>query len=476
MRKTCFLVLLALVVAGCGPLLIPAETTVEPALATPEPTRAVARPPTQPPVPPTPIPPTQTPTATATPVPTDTPRDIVMAQLLPEQPIKPPPADWTPIRPGGFDMAQDTPESWARDYLHLVTDMLNAAGDVDVVLDQVVAWMPADSAFDGPRPQSAWAITHDLDGDGTGEWLISVPSQDRVCWVTYCPGYVLIFQVQEGLFTPLSLILLDETIWDISHPTVLTIDDVNGDGLAEVVLEDNECGAHTCFTTLLIGQWDGQRWRDLAADPIQQAYTDYVIEDRDGDGAQEIVMHGGTFGSVGAGLQRPHTLTFDWREGAYRLIEDVPDPDPHPYYQMLDANAALAEGRWDEALALSRAVIEYSGVYADDWTPTEAWVRIAGYATIEAMLVYAHRGDTEAMTQAHAGLMARSHSAPDNPYPDAAWHLLEVYRQTGDVLVACQAMETFIVARAEDAEFFDWYGYGTERLPLDRLCLLDNGE
>ena len=470
--------LLALVVAGCGPLLIKADATVEPARATPVPTLAATRLPTQTPVPPaavppTPVPPTQTPAATATPVPTDTPRDIVVAHLLPEGPIKPPPAEWTPVRPRTFDTAQDTPESWTRDYLQLVTDMLNATGSVDAVLDQLVAWMPADSSFEGARPQSAWAVTRDLDGDGTDEWLISVPSQDRVCWVTYCPGYVVIVQIRKALFTPLSLIIANEFIWDISHPTVLMIDDVNADGLTEVVLEGNECGAHTCFTSLLIGRWDGQRWRDLAIDPIQQAYTDYVMEDRDGDGAQEIVMHGGTFGSVGAGLQRQHMLIFDWLEEAYRLVEDLPDPDPHPYYQMLDANAALAQGQWDAALALSLAVVDYPGVYADDWTPTEAWGRIAGYATIEALLVYAQRGDAEAMMQVYGSLMARSHSAPDNPYPEAAWHLLEVYQQTDDVLAACQAMETFIAERVEAAEFFEWYGYGTERLRLDRLCPLD---
>ena len=242
------------------------------------------------------------------------------------------------------------------------------------------------------------------------------------------------------------------------------------------MLEANECGAHTCITTLLIGRWDGQRWRDLAADPIQQAYTDYVMEDRDGDGVQEIVMHGGMFGSVGAGLQRPHTLTFDWADGAYRLVEDVPDPDEHPYYQILDANTALANGEWATALAHALPVVENSGVYTDDWTSVEVWSRIVGYASIEAMLVYAQQGDADAMADVHASLLARSHTAPDNPYPEAAWQLLEVYKETGDVLAACQSMETFLVERAEAAEFYEWYGYGTERLPQNQLCPLDDAE
>ncbi|MFN2108407.1 MAG: hypothetical protein ACK2UI_01975, partial [Anaerolineae bacterium] len=186
------------------------------------------------------------------------------------------------------------------------------------------------------------------------------------------------------------------------------------------------------------------------------------------------VMHGGMYGSVGAGLQRPHTQVFAWRDGAYRLIEDTPDPDDHPYFQMLDANAALANGEWDTALNLALAVVNYPGVYEDDWLTTEAWARIVGYATLEAMFVYAQQGDVEAMQQVHAGLLSRSASAPNNPYPDAAWQVLETYEATGDPLAACLAAEDFIAARAEDAAFFEWYGYGMERLTVDQICPLDH--
>ena len=252
------------------------------------------------------------------------------------------------------------------------------------------------------------------------------------------------------------------------------VDDINADGHLEVVIEQVTCGAHTCFTQILIGQWGGQRWRSLTADPVMQAYTDYTVVDHDGDGLVDIVMHGGMYGSVGAGLQRPHTQVFAWRDGAYRLIEDTPDPDDHPYFQMLDANAALANEDWETALDLALAVVNYPSIYEDEgWLTPEAWTRIVGYATLEAMFVYAQQGNVEAMRQVHAGLLSRSATAPNDPYPDAAWHTLEVYESTSDPLAACLAAEDFIAARAEDAVFFDWYGYGTERMTLDRICPLD---
>jgi len=403
--------------------------------------------------------------------------------LLPSEPVVAPSPNWTPTRPPSFDVERDTQAAWVREYIQTVTDLLNvdagayAGTRIDAALAQLAAWMPADSAYEGPLPPNAWAVPRDFNRDGKIEWLISVPARDQGCWVPYCPAYLMIFQERDSLFVPAAILIEDENVWEVSNPVLLMVDDINGDGRLEMVIEQVSCGAHTCFTGLLIGQWDGQRWRSLAADPVMQAYTDYALTDHTGDGLLDIVMHGGMYGSVGAGLQRPRTQVFAWRDGAYRLIEETPAPDDHPYYKMLDANAALANGEWDTALELARAVIDYPGIYEDDgWLTTEAWVRIVGYATLEAMFVYAEWGDLEAMREVYVRLRLRSHSALNDPYPEAAWRTLEVYEATGDPLAACLAAEQFIAERVEEAAFFEWYGYGTERLTVDRVCPLDRAE
>lgn len=400
--------------------------------------------------------------------------------LLPYEAVTPPPADWTPTRPAPFDVEKDTQASWVREYIQTVTNLLNSntnadeSARVDAALAQLAAWMPADSSYEGPLPPNAWAVARDLNGDGYIEWLISIPARDQGCLVPYCPAYLMIFEERDNLFAPVAILIEDENVWDVSSPVLLMVDDINADGLLEVVVEQTSCGAHTCFTGIIIGQWDGHRWHSLAADPVMQSYTDYTLVDHNDDGLLDIVMHGGMYGSVGAGLQRPRTQVFAWREGAYRLIEDTPDPDDHPYYQMLDANTALANEEWDTALNLALAVVNYPGVYEDEgWLTPDAWARIVGYATLEAMFVYAQQGDVEAMRQVHASLMLRSYSAPNDPYPDAVWRALEVYEATSDPLAVCIAAEEFIAARAEDALFFEWYGYGTERLTVDRICPLN---
>ena len=407
----------------------------------------------------------------APPAPTSTPPPPT--GLLPAPPITPPPPDWTPTRLPPYDPEHDDPEAQTRAYLRLVTDMLNAAYDIDSVLAELAAWMTQDSTYEGDLPPNAWAEAHDLDGDGTDEWIISVPVQDSWCGVPYCPGYVFLAERHAGLFIPRHQIT--STIYEMSvgHPRLLKVSDITADGHLEIVLEETHCGAHTCFTTLIVGRWDGTRWHDLAADPISQAYTDYTMQDETGDGKEEITMYGGMIGSVGAGLQRPHTLTFAWRDGAYRLISDEPAPSDHPYFQMLDAHTALVAGEWDRALELARAVLDRDALDPDEslWMTDRHWTRILGYSAIEAMLVHAHRGDAPAMESVLVELRARDVITEANPYLEGAAQLLVTYTATGDALAACQAMAATLLDYDTDARaFLEWYGYNTEYLPDEQLC------
>jgi hypothetical protein len=211
----------------------------------------------------------------------------------------------------------------------------------------------------------------------------------------------------------------------------------------------------------------------LAADPISQAYTELTVGDRDDDGILEFTMHGGIFGSVGAGLQRQHTLIFDWRDDAYRLVEDIPDPSDHPYYLMLDANMALEESKWDRALELATQAVNNPD-FEDSMVPVEEVDRrrITSYAAVEAMLVYAHRGDVAGMETVLDQTLEYNFVEP-NVYIDAAERLLEVYRDTEDVFEACAAMEDVVAQQPDQAVFFQFYGYNTTRITVDQVCPLD---
>jgi hypothetical protein len=97
---------------------------------------------------------------------------------------------------------------------------------------------------------------------------------------------------------------------------------------------------------------------------------------------------------------------------------------------------------------------------------------IAGYAAVVNALAHLSMGEVEAAEAA----LARARALPyveANVYLDAAEAMMASYDETGDLVTACSAMEGVVAERPDDATFFGWYGYGTERMTVDELCPLD---
>lgn len=471
--------LLLLITIGCALTTTPVPA---PTPASPTPTAVL---PTETAIPPTATsPPTETatPTDTPTPVPptvTLTPAPEVTPPeeaLVPQAAVTPPPPDFAPTPPSPPEIGTGEAEVWVRDYVALVTAMLNGEDSVDRVLDTLLTWSTSPDGMQSEPSSFIWAERADLDEDGADEWLMSLPVPERGCGVTWCPTYVVIYEYREdeALFKPKYVIRgAPPHEIQMQHPELTHVEDINADGQREVLIQQRWCGAHTCFTGLSVGRWDGTTWHDLNDGPINQAYAELTIEDRDEDGALEFAMHGGMIGSVGAGLQRPYTKIFDWVDGAYRLVEETPDPSDHPYYLMLDANAALTEGRWDRALELAMEAVNDPD-FAGSMAPVEQVDkrRIISYAAVEAMLVHAQRGDVAQMGAVLEQVQGYDFVEP-NIYTEAAEQLFEVYADTGDTVEACAAMEEVVARQPDEAAFFQWYGYNTTRMTVDQICPLD---
>jgi hypothetical protein len=365
--------------------------------------------------------------------------------------------------------------------------MLNASGgNVDTVLDQLAAWMRREDS-QGQRPMNVWAKSYDLDGDGTDEWLVCLPNLYKIRFsdsdLDSSLDFVVLFERHGNLFTPGHVFFVDSQTWYYfdPHPFLVALEDINADGRIEAMFRTDVCvgaGSSLCMSSWLVGQWDGQRWHNLAAESISQTYSEITFEDRDSDGAKEIVMRGGTGGLVSAGLQRRTVTVYAWRNGAYRWVESYPEPSDHPYFRMFDANSALTKGDLDRALTLAKAVVNQDipdgslSQGKDRTSHNWAKSRIVTYAAIEAMLVYAERGNTQAMESVWQSIGKRTDLSP-NPYTEAAQRLLQNYNQTGNALAACQAMAVAVSEHVKEASFYPWYGDHTERLSLDQICPLD---
>ncbi|MBP7999060.1 MAG: hypothetical protein KA314_19705 [Chloroflexi bacterium] len=380
--------------------------------------------------------------------------------------------------------APEPPPIWQKDnnvlnqYILAVTNTLNfTQANPEAFRAQVLTWGPLTNP-DTPA-QYTWLHSADLDNDGTNELLARVPQltdNGLFCDFGFCAGMVILFEPVGSLYVPEYAFPGDPEFQNgwLDNPIVYQVVDLNSDGLFELILQQEMCGAHTCYQTLLIGHWDGQTWQNMVgATPINQSYSTIVLEDRDGDGLTDIAMTGGAVGSVGGGLQRAHTLVFSLQNGLYELAQDIPLPDPHPYYLMMDAYYALkandpatAELLANQVLALTPAQLAESMLM-----DPVAQVRVPTYAAIELMLVYALRGNG-ASIQALLPTLA-PYDTGDNPYLAAATLFADTYAQTGDAAASCQAMSAVITALPpEQTQFFEWVGYNTELIPVGEICPL----
>ncbi len=326
-------------------------------------------------------------------------------------------------------------------------------------------------------------VRDDLDGDGKEEILVFVPLVGEQCGIaSLCPYMGILFEQKQALWMP-HVVLTDGGDMPLSLVRVRFASDMNNDGKAEVVFLSEIRGAHTNFVQVWIGQWTGSAWRYLIARPVSVAFARVDIRDWDGDGLADVLVRGGIVASVGAGLQREHTIVLAWRYGAYQIIADVPEASEHPYFLMLDANRALANRKWQQAegLAMSawarlRATWDMPNTFPDaenEWLPPQPYrSRLLAYVGIERMLALPARGqDTKALSVLTA-LESTAHVS-SNPYLTAARRLWEIYRRTGDLVTACNMMEKSILAHPESMAFYPRYGYNMERLGAKDLCPLD---
>lgn len=328
-----FLGLVAMaMLAGClraGPAPTPtAEGTTVAVVATPSPSVP----------PPSPSPsgqPTSLPSTPTVARPTPTLTSPTVAEATPT-PLPTPTPTWLPPKP-----------LEAQDFPGTVVTFLNASPTNRQQLPHLLAaW--------GIPPEGRTIAEADTDDDGEPEILIATVIPRHIC-AGPSPGMVVIIDEKEGVnYT--ALFDLGGTFPDLP-PQILGVADMNRDGKTEVAFINHQCGAHTCYGHAYIFQCTGAGCRAITEGSIRMAYPTATIEDRDGDGVQELVMYGGTIGSVGAGPQRPRTEIYGWDGTAYRLSETIYDPSPYLYFKIRDANDALQRKEYAQALKLYRQAL-----------------------------------------------------------------------------------------------------------------------
>jgi len=256
----------------------------------------------------------------------------------------------------------------------------------------------------------------------------------------------------------------------VGRIALLEASDINADKKFDLAYSDTSCGAHTCFATLAVISWDGDEYEDWIADEPTMAGPDYTFKDVTAEGqGEEILVHGGVIGSLGAGPQRAWTETYISPEGGeYELLSREYDPSTCLYHEILDANAAFdawASDGFGPAIELYEAALEADDLKAC-WTIEDEVATLQDFARFRLIVAAVASGEAGDATTLvgdirHVGLRA------------AANAFLTSYSASGSVIQACRDTTKLAEFNTSTWDFLADWGYANPSLTAAELCPLN---
>ncbi len=244
----------------------------------------------------------------------------------------------------------------------------------------------------------------DLTGDGVVEW-VAILQQDTGS--VFGPEGEPIVVSPAGLVYRYYAKFVNDGDWLL---TIEHIGDLTGDGLPEVVIMRQFCGAHTCNHAYdIVGAPNGTV-QSLV--PATAQYPQPVISmmsgeatfvDRTGDGVADLVQHGGFISSAGAGpYQRGTTEVWSWQpaQNQFALAETILDPSNYRFHLLYEANDLFAAG--DYAAAIPKYVDVVENPNLDDGVgliiQESTYDASRQFAAFRLMIAYLQLGDMDNAT------------------------------------------------------------------------------
>lgn len=430
-----------LVLAGCG------QATVTPSPATE-----------------TAVLPTLTPTTTATAVP-PTPQPVCTPPACAENEVYFCPGDC----PGGCGTVCATvtpgsvtavPLDWASlaNWLQAAWNAQAGAAEVGVQL-QNAGWQQSDDDW----------LAADLDGDGQDEWALLLyqpgidPAAPHNLWVVNGGGLIFQYYNEPNLTAGFSLQL------KLTGATDLT-----GDGRAELIVNEETCGAHTCFGGYQVLMAADGALHNVVSNPdsndfISISYPDASFSDYTEDGVTDFIVHGGQIGSAGAGIVRTYSEVWAWDGTAVILAATILDETQYRHHILYEANALMADGDLDQALMLYEQAINDEDLIESPYAGSseEAYASIAQFAAFRLILIDLLQGNDDS---ARSRLDWLNATYPETAAAAAAAILISNWTGTAGMAAACAAVETALPTYANPTGVLQDQGYGNPTLTADDFC------
>ncbi len=389
------------------------------------------------------------------PLPSPAPTGQPQPQHAPTPTPTPAPTAASPCPPPNPDLQPTPPAAplaFPDGYLALIGNYLSAGGTAVEALLLQEELLP-------PRGQAA--VRADLTGDGWPETAVAfIDPQSEV----FPPVAALaVYACAEG-----SVQSLTQRVEEPGFTLALVgASDLTEDGVDELVFFEETCGAHTCWDSPVVWHWDGSAFVDLMPPMVEYPYAEITLE-----GAQMIVTAYG-IASVGAGIQRTITETWQWTGETMTITGHSESPPTTLFHLFNDGDRALQQDDYDDAFAAYRRLLDEGTELATaslSFSDTEerAWFEALAHwrlLTLDLLL-----GNTPAANREYTWLNALEPQAPAAPVAQAARRFWEAYRQSGNVAYACLEVDNSPEIVTPILTFLNSFGYANPPYDATMVC------
>ena len=250
---------------------------------------------------------------------------------------------------------------------------------------------------------------------------------------------------------------------------LLATEDINADGLTDVVWADKVCGPSSCFVTVHVRSWDGIEWRDWTKGTITMAGANVSLTPSDKPGRpNEIRLIGGQYDGADAGPQRARLAVWASTDGApYALSSERTMPSLCLYHSIIDANHAFSN-----ELYLEKAQWLYTDAAENqNWQAcgdrSNELAELRSFALFRLALIAGYESKPE-LAEELVGRLASTYER--QIYAEVGVRWLAAYRQSGEAKTACEAVYNFAAANPQVVNILADYGYANPTFSAEEVC------
>jgi hypothetical protein len=317
-------------------------------------------------------------------------------------------------------------------------------------------------------PKGLSAAVEDLNGDQFEDFVISLidpmtPGEPT----TTAESILLVFLCDRDQYR---LEYANTSSPDADRIHISQIRDLNSDGLKELLVMQELCGAHTCTQAWEVLTWQGGEFvnvlvgrTDDLPSPILEIIGPFA------DGSMSLELTGTGVLSAGAGPARAITRVWRWSaaQAQFTVFEERLSAPVFRIHALHDADQAALNGQTQRALDEYQRVIEDPGL--DDYPyGDEGHTQLSAYSLYRSMLIWLELDDLVQAESTYTFL--REGYSGASAFVDLAQEVWEAYLATEDLTQSCQIGRAYAQAHSEQVLSPLNYGYANKIYTAVDVC------